>query len=84
VELIKARDRTSQSDIHKLIYSIWNKEGLPEEWKGSAIVPIYKKSEETDCNNYRRISLPSTKYKTLSNILLSRLTPYSKKIIGIH
>lgn len=82
--MIKAGGRAFNSEIHKNITSVWNKEGLPEEWKGSAIVPIYKKSEETDCNNYRRISLPSTKYKTLSNILLSRLTPYSKKIIGIH
>ena len=31
-----------------------------------------------DCNNYREISLLSTSYKILSNILLSRMTPYSK------
>ena len=28
--------------FHKLITSIWNKEELPEEWKESIIVPIYK------------------------------------------
>ena len=25
------------SEIHKLIYSIWNKEELPEQWKGSTL-----------------------------------------------
>jgi len=33
-------------------------------------------------SNYRGISLSLTTYKTLSNILLSRLTPYAKEIIG--
>jgi hypothetical protein len=44
-ELIKAGGRTTQSEIHKLIISIWNKEELPEEWKESVIVPIYKKGD---------------------------------------
>ena len=33
-ELIKAGGRTIRCAIHKLIISIWNKEELPEEWKG--------------------------------------------------
>ena len=70
--------------IHKLITSIWKKEKLPEEWKESIIVPIHKMGDKTDCNNYRGISLLPTTYKILSNILLSRLTPYAKEIIGDH
>jgi hypothetical protein len=47
-------------------------------------VPIYKKGDKTDCNNYWGISLLSTAYKILSNILLARLTLYMNKIIGDH
>jgi hypothetical protein len=36
----------------------------------------------TDCRNFRGISLLPATYKMLSNILLSRLTPYAKEIIG--
>jgi hypothetical protein len=36
-ELIKARGRTTRSEIHKLIISIWNKEELPEDRKKSVI-----------------------------------------------
>ena len=63
-ELIKAGDRTICFEIHKLIISIWKKEKLPEEWKESIIVPIYKKGDKTDCNNYRGISFcqPLTKF----------------------
>jgi len=57
---------------------------LPEEWKELIIVPIHKKGDKTDCNNYRGISILPTTYKILSNILLSRLTPYAKEIIGDH
>ena len=71
-ELIKEGGRTIRYQIHKLIVSIWNKEELPEEWKESIIVPIHKKGDKTDCNNYSGISLLQTTYKILSNILLSR------------
>jgi len=83
-ELIKAGGRTICCAIHKLIISIRNKEELPEEWKVSIIVPIYKKGDKTDCNNYRVISLLLTTYKILSNILLSRLIPYAEEVIGDH
>ena len=83
-ELIKAGDRTIHFEIYKLTISIWNKEKLPEEWKESIIVPIYKKGNKTDCSNYRGILFLSTAYKLLSNILLSGLIPYAEKIIGNH
>jgi len=74
-ELIKAGGRTIYLENHKLVTSIWKKEKLPEEWKESIIVPIHKKGDKTDCNNYRGISLLPNTYKILSNILLSRLIP---------
>jgi hypothetical protein len=46
-ELIKAGGRAISSTIHKLINSMWNKEELPDQWKESIIVPIYKKSDKT-------------------------------------
>jgi hypothetical protein len=53
------------SMIHKLITSIWYKEELPDQWKEYMIVPIHKKGDKTDCNNYRVISELSTPYKIL-------------------
>jgi hypothetical protein len=40
VELIQAGGETLQSEINKLINSIWNKEEVPDQWKESIIVPI--------------------------------------------
>jgi hypothetical protein len=50
------------SAIHKLINSVWNKEQLPDQWKGSIIVPIHKKGDKTDCNNAINIVQNFIKY----------------------
>ena len=52
------------------------------QWNKSIIVLIHKKGDGMDCNNYRGNSLLSTSYIILSNILLSRMTPYANEIIG--
>jgi hypothetical protein len=49
------------------------------QWKESIIVPVHKKGDKTDCSNYRGISLLSTSYNILSNILLSKLS----ELLGI-
>jgi hypothetical protein len=69
-ELIQAGGQILLSEIHKLINSVRNKKELPDQWKESIIVPIHKKGDKTDSNNYRGISLLSTSYKIVSNILL--------------
>jgi predicted peroxiredoxin len=43
-EMIKAGSRMIRCEIHILIISVLNKEDLPEEWKESIIVPIYKRA----------------------------------------
>jgi hypothetical protein len=83
-ELINAGGRTVRSDIHSFMISVWNKEELPEEWKESIVIPIYKKGNKRYCSNYKCISLFPTTHKMLFNILLSRLTPYAEELIGDH
>jgi hypothetical protein len=66
----------------QIIRSIFNREKLPEQWEEPIIVAIHKKGDKIICNNYRGILSPA--YKILSNILLSRLTPYANELIGDH
>ena len=80
-EVINAGARTIFSGTHKPINSIWNKEELPKDWKVWINVPICKKGDATDCSNFRG-TLLSTKYKILSSIQLSNLTPYAEEISG--
>ncbi|PSN32934.1 hypothetical protein C0J52_24039 [Blattella germanica] len=57
-ELIKLGVEKLREKIHRLLKSV--------------IIPIYKKGDKMDCNNYRGISLLSTSYKIPTNILVSR------------
>jgi hypothetical protein len=68
--------------IRKLIISIWNKEELPEEWRESIIVPIYKKGIN-ECNNYRGISLLPTTYKISPRSCSQGQFHMRKKLLGI-
>jgi hypothetical protein len=43
-----------------------------------------QKGDKTECNHYYRLSLLSTSYKIVSNILLSRLSLYIYETIGDH
>jgi hypothetical protein len=54
---------------------------LPQQWKECITVPVYKKGDKTDCSNYRGISLLSTSYKSLFNLLLLKLSPHVYEII---
>ena len=80
IDHIPAKLINNCSEIHKLINSIWNKEELPEEWKDSIIIRMVMKH----CSNYGGISFLPTTYKILSNVRLSRLTPYTEEINGCH
>ena len=51
-EMINTGGRTLYSQIHELVNSTWNMEELPEQWKESITVPIYKKGDKTDFTNY--------------------------------
>jgi hypothetical protein len=70
-------------EIHKLIIFVWNKDELPEEWKESIIVHIYKKGDRKDFHNCRGILHLPNMYKILTNILPLRLSPYAEENIGL-
>jgi hypothetical protein len=79
--MIETGGETLQSEIHKLVNSVWNIEELPDQWKESITVPAHKKGDKNYSNNYRGISLPSPSNKTLPPW---GLRPYIGEIIGDH
>jgi hypothetical protein len=76
-ELIKAdSSRIIRSEIRKLINFIWDKEELPEECNESfylSIRTVIKQIVVTEV-----VSSFSNILHILSNVLLSRLTPYAE------
>ncbi|KAI8428464.1 hypothetical protein MSG28_007275 [Choristoneura fumiferana] len=56
-----------------LFNMVLESERVPEQWRQSHIVLLYKKGNPQDVGNYRPISLLSAIYKLFSSILLSRI-----------
>ena len=81
-ELLKCGGEELKKALHDLMLTIWEREAMPTEWATAIICPIHKKGDQTECANYRGISLLSCAYKLLSNILFERILPYSEKELG--
>jgi hypothetical protein len=81
-ELSQAVGEILRSEIDELITLIWSKEELRHQWKESTVIPIHKTGDKTNCSNYRGVSLLSTSYKILSNVLLCRVNAYAFFFLG--
>ena len=46
---------------------------MPKDWKDGIIIPLPKKGDLKDCNNWRGIALLSVPGKVMSGIILERI-----------
>lgn len=55
---------------------------MPNDWNKVIIIPIYKKGNRLNCNNYRSISLLNTTHKIFSKIQLELPQPIADERFG--
>ena len=77
--LIKYGGNKLLNRIYEPVRQILEEERIPEEWKETIIVPIYKKGDRDRCENYRGIALGNASYKILANIILEKIKPFIEK-----
>jgi len=58
---------------HWFFNNIYNMRQMPQEWKNSHVIPIYKKSDKQKVENYRGISLLYASFKLYSKIINEKL-----------
>jgi len=54
---------------------------MPNEWRSSVVILIFKEGDRKDPKNYRGISMLNTCYKTSSKILIIKLQSYSVQFL---
>lgn len=72
-EMVKNMGEEGRQFLLEILNKIWEEEKIPSDWELGLIVPIFKKGDNKDCNNYRGITLLSTINKIYEHILEKRL-----------
>ena len=62
--------------FHAILVEVWTGGEVPQQWKDAIIKVLYEKSDRSNCNNYRGISLLSHAGKVLLKIVANRLSDY--------
>ena len=75
-EMIKHTSPDVIPFLTALFQILFNEGIFPEEWAKSVIIPVYKKGDITNCNNFRPISVTSLLSKLYTNILNKRITNF--------
>lgn len=52
-EMFRNLNQTGMTVLLEICNTVWHKEQMPEEWKTTFIVRIYKHENRHDCINYR-------------------------------
>ena len=69
--------------LTKLFNKIWQSNKIPDEWRKSTLIPLYKnKGDIQDCSNYRGIKLISYTMKLWEKVIEHRLKEHAKIYYG--
>lgn len=72
-ELLKYGGKPLIHQLTKLINAVINTQYIPQDWKTSVLILLYKKGEKSDPRNYRGINLLCTVLKLTTKIIARRL-----------
>ena len=82
IELIRAGGDEIANKLYELVKLIWDTGKWPADYTMSAMIPLPKKSNATDCCQYRTISLISHASKILLKIIKKRIDPKIHEVLG--
>ena len=75
MDMIMASGKFGVGVLKKLCQRILDRKGMPEEWKTSVVVPIFKgKGDVMDCGAYRGVKLLEHAMKIAERVLEKRIS----------
>ena len=72
-ELLKGGGSIITDLLLELTEEVWRTKVVPQHWKDTELVPLYKKGDRMKCDNYHGISPLSVPGKVFSLLLLEHL-----------
>lgn len=71
-EVLKGGGIRLKEMVYEVISHVWD-HIVPQDWRDTILVSLFKKGDRSECGNFRGISLLSTVGKVFARILLNRL-----------
>ena len=72
-EMVKGCGGEMMDHIIDLFATVWREEEVPQDWRDALLVPIPKKGDLTQCDNWRGISLLDCVGKVFAKVIQTRL-----------
>ena len=72
----------SNISSHISAKKIWKQKKWPKEWTKSLVIPLPKKGNLKQCQNYRTISLISHPSKVMLRVILNRLKSKAEELLS--
>jgi Reverse transcriptase (RNA-dependent DNA polymerase) len=66
--------------LHVLFNQILTLKKIPDDWKKSLIVPVFKKGDSSQIENYRPIALTSVPRRLFERLILDKIHDYEHKL----
>ena len=83
-EMLKALNRDGVLWLTRVCQVAWVSGQAPKQWQSGVVIPIFKKGDQRDCNNYRGISLLSLPGKTYAKCLEKRCRAIVEENLADH
>src|SRR5271156_6507117 len=81
-EMLKAGGQLVAEKLWKFFRRVWDEVEVPKDWESGIVLPLFKKGDRMDLDNYRGIMLMDVVGKVFSGILRDRLEKfYEGKIV---
>ena len=81
-ELLKNGGKTTTTVLTAICQKTWETMEWPKEWTHSLVIPLPKRGNFKQCQNYRTISLISHPSKIMLRVILNRLKAKAEKLLA--
>ncbi len=75
------RGATIAEALHRITCNAWLTHTVPEDWRDGIVIPIPKKGDRCNLDNWRGICLLAAAGKVLANIIKHRLRPIEDAVL---
>jgi hypothetical protein len=80
VKVLRDAHQILTKPYHKLLNKMYNQNIIPEQWKTSRILPLYKKGKKNLIENYRPISNLCAESKVFEKLILTRILEIEEQV----